>query len=540
MRRSPALLLFAALLVVAAAACSKCGGKKTQGAAQVTRWLPTDVEAAGVVPDLGVLGERLAQLENMKLASFAAQLQGFPDAHAFANALMREVGVDLRSRDAMKKAGIAPERGLGVAVLPGNLSYAAVAVADADAFGAFIKRLAQQRLGAGVETKTASGGREVVTFSRAPGGSPELGYVRVDGDYALVAAKDSAAKLGTFAALAEEQSLAHSEALGASLARLPAERDLYLFVPQNLTAKKRPGLLSFTATVKLAKDALHVRIDTPWLDTPESLKALDPKEGPDLTGQLPPDAFVVARFGGDPTALAPIWPVLTGPYLQRAFADAGFSVRDEVLANLSPGPVASLSVSPTIPMGQGMPELDVRRTNPFRYVHLVAFAQPKDAPKAPVVFAKLPAIAPKFGATIEPLEKDGQTFFVTRYARGEGVHFAQAKDGRVVLASPLGRLEQTISSLAATPKPAGPPLLRDAALKDVLLKSPVAAVVDLDQLRESVKALPPEAWGIGGFAIKASAVRWLEATDDLRAITLALSRKGNAVQADLALRFTKR
>jgi hypothetical protein len=54
-----------------------------------------------------------------------------------------------------------------------------------------------------------------------------------------------------------------------------------------------------------------------------------------------------------------------------------------------------------------------------------------------------------------------------------------------------------------------------------------------------VKALPPEAWGIGGFAIKATTVRWLEGMGDLRAITVGVNRKDKAVQAELTLRFAK-
>lgn len=532
----------ALMLVVASGACSKCGGAKPAGTGptEVTRWLPPNVEAAVVVPDLGVLGDRFTQLQGMKLASFAAQLQGYPDAPTFANDLIRQAGVDVRSRDELKKAGIAPDRGLGVALLPGSAAYAVIAISDEKAFGEFVKKLAQTRLGAGNEARTKAGTAEVVTYSRGTDGKPQLGYVFVDGGFALIAAADSAAKLGMYATLTRELSLASVADLKTSLARLPADRDLYVYAPQNLEAKQRPGYLAFTATLALAKDALKIRVDTPWPGTTQTVAVLDPKAGPDLTAQLPSDAFAVARFGGDPVLLDPIWPMLTGPHLQRAFADAGVDVKQEVLANLKPGAVASFSVSPTIPMGAGMPTMDVRRTNPFKYAHLVAVAQPEDPAKVSPLLQRMPQISPRFGAKIEPVEKDGKQLFVTSYAQGEGVHFATAKDGRVVFASPLGRLEQTLTALDGTGALIGPALLKDPTLKDVLIKAPVAAVVDLNQLRESVSALPPEAWGIGGFAIKASAQRWLDATDDLRAITVSLSRKDNAVQADVALRFTQR
>ncbi|MFY0580258.1 hypothetical protein ACN28S_43800 [Cystobacter fuscus] len=60
-------------------------------------------------------------------------------------------------------------------------------------------------------------------------------------------------------------------------------------------------------------------------------------------------------------------------------------------------------------------------------------------------------------------------------------------------------------------------------------------MLDLRKLAEAVKALPSEAWGIGGFAIKATTVRFLDATDDLRAVTLAVSGKDKALQAELTL-----
>jgi hypothetical protein len=63
-------------------------------------------------------------------------------------------------------------------------------------------------------------------------------------------------------------------------------------------------------------------------------------------------------------------------------------------------------------------------------------------------------------------------------------------------------------------------------------------LLDLRRFSDAVKALPSSAWGIGGFAIKATAVRWLDATDDLRALTMSLSRKDKALQAELSLRLT--
>jgi len=209
-------------------------------------------------------------------------------------------------------------------------------------------------------------------------------------------------------------------------------------------------------------------------------------------------------------------------------------MKGEVLDNLKPGAVLGLSLSPTVSLGAGMPVLDLRRTNPFRFVHLVALADAEDAAKLRTTLERLPRMAGDFGAKVEAAELGGQRVYLTSYRAGEGAHFALAPDGRLVVASPRARLESTLASVA---KPAGDgPLAAD--LKDAGKGAAFSAVLDLRRLAEAVRNLPSEAWGIGGFAIKATTVRWLEAVDDLRAVTLAVSRKDKALQAELSLRLS--
>ncbi|MGA9520598.1 MAG: hypothetical protein WBV82_03990 [Myxococcaceae bacterium] len=534
----------AVLLTVAG--CARLGCEKSP-AAEVggpLRYLPRTAEAALVVPDLGVIGDRLALLEKLKIASFAAQLQGVSNAKVLVDALIRDVGVELRSREELKKAGLAPERGFGAAVLPQGEAFFVVGVSDAGRFGETIKKLAQTRLGAGVESTSEAGGRKIVSFSRAAGAKPEFGYVLLDG-YALAAPGELSKRLPEFASLAKEKSLAADPQLEGSLSRLPKERDLIVHLPATeLMGAPRPSSrpavpVPVTLVASLGADALKVHADVPWPDSVNTLGMLERKDGAaDLLKLLPSDAFVVARFGGDAEALEPVLPMILGPYLQRAFEESKLDLKKEVLANLQPGSVAALAVSPTIPLGMGMPQFDVRRTNPFKYVHLVALAQTKQPEKLEPLLARMPELAPRFGARIEPTSKDGDTLYVTSYAHGEGIHFADAA-GKVVFASPLGRLERALATVKTPEGSTAPALLKDPALAQVLKDYPLAVVVDLHQLADSVKALPSEAWGIGGFAIKATTVRWLEGMGDLRAITLGMLRKDNAVQAELALRFAK-
>jgi len=143
---------------------------------------------------------------------------------------------------------------------------------------------------------------------------------------------------------------------------------------------------------------------------------------------------------------------------------------------------------------------------------------------------KVPPVAQRFGAEVKPSDVNGQRVYLTSYRQGEGAHFAEVGD-KVVLAAPQARLEAALQRLKGPP--GKQPLAED--LGRALQEPVLGAVLDWKRLSDSVKALPSEAWGIGGFAIKATTVRFLDATDDLRAVTLAVSGKDKALQAELTL-----
>ena len=529
------------LLVLAIAGCSRCG--KEAGPAVGTspagpaRYLPRDAQAAVVINDLGALGEKLARFQNLKVASFAAQLQNFPTAEGYVSAVMRQVGVDLRSRQALETAGIAPGKGAGAAFLGGDRAVSIVGVKDADTLTGTFATFARNRLGAAEKQEASVAGGNLVTFSRAKAGEPVLGILYLKGtDYALLGAGASVATLGTLATLPQDKSLASEPVLAASLQRLPSERDFHVWLPGGTGFLVPAGTVQgITLTGRIEERAVTLHADAPWPDSQASLAALDAvKETADLTAALPADSFLVARFRGDPSHLDGAWPYLVGGYITRAVQKSGLDMKTEVLDNLKPGLVLGMSLSPTVNLGAGMPALDLRRTNPFRFVHLVAMADTEDAAKTQATLEKLPAMATDFGAKVEPSDLAGQRVYLTSYRAGEGTHFALGPNGRLVVAAPRARLESTLASLAK-PAAAGP-VAED--LKDAGKDAAFSLVLDLKRLSDAVKNLPSEAWGIGGFAIKATTVRWLEATDDLRAVTLAVSRKEKALQAELSLRLT--
>jgi len=127
--------------------------------------------------------------------------------------------------------------------------------------------------------------------------------------------------------------------------------------------------------------------------------------------------------------------------------------------------------------------------------------------------------------------------FVTSYAQGEGLDFGLIDD-KVIVASPLKRLEDTLHQLSlAVPRQPSP---SRAELAPYLQRGALDVVLDVNRLSGSVRSLPSTAWGVGGFAIKAAMLRWLAALDDIRALTFtaAVADPPQAVKLELDLVFT--
>jgi hypothetical protein len=527
---APAL---AAAVLVLAAGCSVCGKRTAGPTGPLTRYLPKDVDAAVVVPDLRILGDRVGIVSRLKIASFLAGTQGFANADELVNSLVGNLGLDVRNAQALEAAGVDPAGGIAVAFLSGDRVYSVVVVKDPAALAKTMAALARTRMGAGLASTRSEGGVELTGYSTAVGAAPRFGYALREG-VALIAAGPSVAGLPQWAALAPAASLESEAPLQGSLQRLGGKPDAYAYAPATSSYVRPYALPGVTVVGALTATALTVRADLPWPNTRASLEVLDKKDGPDVLSLLPPDAFAVARFWGEPSGLAPYWEALAGPYVGQAAHDAQFDVKGELLDNLKPGAAVALGVAPTARLGAGVPELDVRRTNPFGFFWLVAAGKAKETARAQATLEKVPAFARRFGAHVSPSERRGQKVFLTSYSQGEGTDFALVGD-TWLLAAPVNQLDAALSRMATGAGGPGP--VPDPQLRAALGASGASAVVDLRQLTESVKALPSESWGIGGFAMKATTVRWLDATDDLRAVTGSLSRREGAVEAEVSLRL---
>ncbi len=511
-------------VLVLVAGCSKCGGKPEGGAVGVERVLARGSVGVVVVPSLGAAGQKLHILEALKVAGFAAQLQGFADGKAFADALVAEFGVDVRSTEALEKAGLDGSRSAGVAALVTGHVYLALPVKDAKKFHGAIEMLAHRRLGAGAAGEQKFGELTVMTFSTKQGEAPKLGYVLAQG-FALVTDGAGVSKLAGLAAMSESDSLSADKTYAAELEKLPKDRDVVVYLPLGTPLLAQAPFTSAAGAISLTPAGLSVLVNAAWKGDPAQLAALLPQPVPrPLVGYLPRDAFLVARFTGEPAKLAPWARELLGPFLNRAFDEGGFDLKKEVLEQLQPGIVASLSLSERPPMDRGLPSLDIRHTNPFTYAHLSGAAAAKSKDVALPGLEKIATLAPKFGAQMElRTREDGQQAMVTTYAQGEGVHFAPKGD-LVFFASPIQRLDALVKSDGVGESPVAS-----------LGPEAVSVALDLSKLSASVRALPESAWGLGGFAIKATTLRWLDATDDLRAVSLSVGAKDQAVQARLQL-----
>src|SRR5262249_18497563 len=252
------------------------------------------------------------------------------------------------------------------------------------------------------------------------------------------------------AALSLPESLTDVQPLATALGHLPPSPDVYLHVPTTSNLAGHGTLANCTVSAGLTAQALQVRARLPRGPSAEWPSLLRERPAAAFIASLAGGAFLVARFSGDPLVLAQVWPTLAGPQLAGSIERSGIALEQDVFGNLEPGMAASISLAPSASFAE-MPSLNIRRTNPFRYFHLVALAALKDPGKADQTLEKLPALAAPLGATIQSSDRHGQKVFLGSYAQGEGVHFAEL-NGKVAVASPVERLEQTIARVS---KPAG-------------------------------------------------------------------------------------
>src|SRR5262249_7355838 len=344
MSRLPRLCVL--LLVHLAAGCSRCGKSAPAPApsTSIRRYLPRVAELLVVAPNPAKLGAKLQQLQGLKLSSFVAPLDGLRSGEAYLDAVMEQLGLDLRSPEELARAGVDSERGAAAAIVSANRGYLVIAVADSARFREAARRLASKRLGAEIETTREEMGHSVTYFGRS--GEGGFALVVMVGGFALVATGESLQELPGYASLSLPESLADAQSFSAAMARLPASADVYVHAPTTSKIAAYCGRANCTFSAELTPEDLRIRADLPWQRSAAALGLLEEKNGPNLTAYLPSDAFLVARFSGDPLLLSDVWPRLVGTQVAAAIERSGIDLKEELLSNAQPGAVASISIAP--------------------------------------------------------------------------------------------------------------------------------------------------------------------------------------------------
>ena len=532
MRRAPALVAVLAM----AAGCSRCGRKEGP---PPERHLPADAAVTVVIPSLGPAARQVGALQRT-VASVPAASQL---AEAWA-AVRSQLGFDPLDPKGLEDAGLDASGGAAASFAPGRPPLLVLPVADLGRFDAMALRLARDRMGAAQRVSSMGRGHPVVSYRKDAAAPAALAYAVV-GRFALVATGPRGPEVLSAAAdLPEERSLQASAEWASARAALGPGFALVAFAPPRSSA---------TSAIPAATDgaALALRAGPASLSLRLALllgagrapgwSALA-GEGPEAARQagqgearlLAPDAALAVRWGGDLAALGRKAIPFLPSHIQASLQAAHIDLAGELLEALRPGAALSLSLAPSFTLAEfSSPSLDLRRADPFRLVKLEALLRVRDAARARAFFARVGQSAPRWNARLASRAvPGGATIWTLSYGRGQ-LAWSLAGD-RLVVAGGAGRLEALEKRLAAAAggyEPPGP------AAKAALEGGVGGAVLDVENLLESIQALPEEAYGTGpnAFVMRSLADRFLEPASRLRAASLRLDLLPGAALLDLEI-----
>jgi hypothetical protein len=512
------LALFLSLIMTCVLSCSRCRAQSKVEVTSVERMLPKGAVAVVVAPSVEMLGQKLLQLQQLKTLDFAAALQGLRDAPTYADALMRQIGFDLRVPAALAAAGIDGKRAMAVFITANARAYVVLPIADEKMFRSALHNVASKRFGAPLQQNVNAGAVTVEKWTADTNSAARIACV-LKGGYALVATDEGIGALATLGATPAEQTLEFDSNLKARQTSDTSPKQLWFYFPPGSPALTKLHTSDAFGSLTLSDVAFTVRLAGQWQGDPRMLEALS-RVGPPAKATLPSNTFASAQSLSSPASLVPLAITVLG---ERSFAilkEANIDLQGAVLKQVLPGTVAGLSLAERPPIGQGVPQLDIRQTNPFRYVNLSGIAPLTPDNDLDQTLKALAVAGPRFGANINPALRGTQQTYLTTYAQGEGVHFA--------------RLSNTFVF--------GSPQTKFAALLDRLDLQPVSlpasafsAKVDVDKLAQGVRALPGDAWGVGGFAMKATTERWLSALDDFKDLVLTVDSQQSDIVGTLTV-----
>jgi hypothetical protein len=392
------LLALAAAALAASPACRRAPGAPPE------RFVSARSGWTLVVHDL-----RRASKELGSLHDTAATLPGMGALRQSRGALTSQLGFDPLDPGALADAGIDPARGLAIANEPppgapaGPLAAPVLVlpVRDAAVLERTVARLARERLGAPEQTASSSAGLRIVTF-RAEGAE--------DGRLALALhGQDRVAAISAGPDAGEVVRRTLSRPAAESLGEAPTWRDLRAALGDRYAVTfallRSPELAGWTFHTPYGLGAgrdlaigfsaegraLRAAIAVPFGEDAAALRALAAAgDSRSALRALSPDAPLVLRWDGDPSALGRLVVPRVPEHERRRLAEHGLDLQKDLFDVLAPGFAASVSLSPRIELRE-LSAAEVA-ADPLRVIAFELAGEVKDEARAAAALARLPAL----------------------------------------------------------------------------------------------------------------------------------------------------
>jgi hypothetical protein len=530
MRRASAVVV---VLCVAAAAVAAgaCGRKREYPPPE--RHLPADGPVSVVVPALGAAARQAGALYR----TVAPAPPAAPMVEAYA-AVKAQLGFDPFDVRGLEQAGLDPAGAAAASLGAGRPPLLVLPMVDLSRFDATASRLARDRMGATERITTKSQGLDLVIFRRPGSGSASLAYVAL-GPHALLSPGPQGPETVVAAARApEESSLLRSPIWSRARAALGEGFLVTVLAPPGSTALADLRFVRDGAALGIRASATQLGLRLAALLSPEReewWKAMGPPgtpaaAPPELAGRLPPEAALLLRWAGDPTAAARQLDPWMPAGLRSALAGAQVDLAGAIAPALGPGGVASLSLAPTFTVAEfSSPRFDPRRTDPFELVLLDAVVPVRDPAPLRALLARLQKAGPRLALKVVPRGGADASAWTVSWGKAR-LGVALAGD-RLLVAGNADRLPALEARAAAGGGWAG----GTAPARGALASGLAGAVLDVEHLAASVEALPESAYGTGPNAVVMRSLvnRYLEPAHALASLSLRLGLAPGAALLDL-------
>lgn len=588
------IIVFFTLLALAAAAFAVLTLMGPQASiVSPARFVPASTGSVAVLEGFARLGKDLERLSgNRAVAEFLA-LAGKPSASQLLDEAARQLGVDVRSGESLKSAGIDQRR--SAYLLVHDPESAPVAAIPAESFPEIqkwldgrmlaLKGLSPMKacpvaLGDAVPAPATS-----VCYSASPeSAAPQVISVQAGGYlYLAQGGKASDALKMAFATpadasmesdqgfLAGVQALGHPTVHGYS--RLPAVRvsagvDLARGVSLRGHLVARPP--EEISTGSMSGDFLHSEALLAFTELTK-LSAFQPTP-PDIATRLDPEAALIAQSGISPVETARFLKALFPEQVRKLdmlLAPVGLSL-EGVADKFMPGAAISLSLAPGANLMALTSLSRLKSTSAFDIVHMEFLAKVKGEASVRNLLDAAAAAASRLGLTVQRFSQDGT--FIEEGAQDGLISVVKGLATALGIAAGQAGADDADGGVQAPPDPrrttgrwvcafrrgTGFTIeLKDGTLLvagggkqvyDALAgRAPSGAFVrglgdagavaslDFGTLSSSIQAIPESSFGIGGGVIKATLDRWLKAFDGVRSVKLTAAGGGGAMDIGASL-----